>query len=74
MTKYQVVLLRFLKGFVATAVPVITAQLAGIVDPTPEALKRAAFSLVIPLVSGLLLALDKSINYVPAQPETETEV
>lgn len=78
MTKYQVVLHRFLKGFVATAVPVITTQLAGITDPTPENLKRVGLSLIIPLISGLLLALDKSINYVEnyveVKPESQAQI
>jgi hypothetical protein len=70
-SKFAVIFKRFLRGFIATAIPIITLELSKGYDlSNPSDLKKFALSLITPLVAGLLLALEKHIRWVePDQPE-----
>jgi hypothetical protein len=73
-SKAWVLFTRFIRGFLATAIPVITVELAKGYDlSNPVDLKRLIASLATPLVAGLLLALEKWSRWVdPEQPEPLT--
>ncbi len=58
-SKLIVLLKRFIRGFLATAVPVISVELAKGYDLSNSVdLKRFVASLITPLIAGLLLALE----------------
>ena len=73
MTKYQAIFQRFCKGFIASAIPTIVAALAGVTqfNNTTE-LKAFSIGLAVPLITGLLLSLEKAINWV--EPEKPIEI
>ncbi len=70
MTKFQVILIRFCKGFIGSAIPTIVAALAGITQfNNLSELKAFAITIAVPLATGALLALEKAINWVePTEP------
>ncbi len=71
MTKAEAVFNRFLKGFISSSISTILAALIGVTafNNTNE-LKTFLLALIVPLVTGALLALEKAINWVePEQPE-----
>jgi hypothetical protein len=73
MTKYQAVLIRFCKGFIASAIPIIVSALSGITQfNNLTEVKAFLISIAIPIVTGLLLAFEKAINWV--EPETPVEI
>ncbi len=73
MTKSQAIFNRFLKGFISSSITTILASLVGVTafNSTNE-LKTFLLNLTIPLFTGLLLALEKAINWTP--PETPVPV
>src|SRR5687768_6965658 len=73
-SKAWVLFTRFVRGFVATAIPIVTVEIAKGYDLTnPVELKRLFASLSTPLVAGLLLALEKWARWVdPEEPEPLT--
>lgn len=70
MTKYQALLLRFLKGAVAASIPVLVTALSGVTQfNNLTELKQFLITIAVPLVTGLLLAFEKAINWVePTKP------
>jgi uncharacterized membrane protein len=70
MSKYQALLLRFLKGAVAASIPVFVTALSGVTQfNNITELKQFLITIAVPVVTGLLLAFEKAINWVePTQP------
>jgi ABC-type anion transport system duplicated permease subunit len=67
-SKSSVIFKRFLRVFIATAIPVVTLELAKGYDlSNPVDIKRFILSLITPLISGLLVAADKYVRWV--EPE-----
>jgi hypothetical protein len=73
-SKSSVLLKRFIRGFLATAIPVVSLELAKGYDlSNPTDIKRFLLTLITPLISGLLLALEKNLRWVePEHPEPLT--
>lgn len=66
--RFKSTIVRFLKGFLSVEVPIIVAQLGNVTDITNIAqVKSFAFSLVLPTISGALLAAEKWMRWDPAQ-------
>lgn len=73
MTKAQAILNRFFKGFIGSAIPTIVAALAGIGQFNNfSELKTFLIGLSVPLATGLLLAIEKAVNWV--EPEKPIEI
>lgn len=71
MSKSSAIFQRFLKGFIATVIPVVLIELGKGYDfSTSTDLKRFFFSLLTPVVSGLLLAVEKTVSW--QDPQTPT--
>lgn len=67
MTKYQSVLLRFLKGFIAGGLGEIAPLLSGgITIHTTSDLKTIGLALIVPFVSGGILAVEKLLSWTDA--------
>ena len=74
MTKYQVVVLRFAKGFIAGGLGTVAAVLAGGVSiHSVEELQKVLISLIVPFLTGGILAAEKYLNYVPNEVQTTEE-
>ena len=71
MTKYQAILIRFCKGFIASSIPIIVTSLSGITQfNNLTEVKAFLISIAVPIITGLLLAFEKAINWVePSTPE-----
>lgn len=64
MNKFKSIFLRFLKGFVSVELPIVVAQLANVTDITNIAqVKSFAINLILPTISGLLLAGEKWLSW-----------
>lgn len=73
MTKANVIFIRFLKGFVGSAIPTIVTALSGVTQfNTASEVKAFALTLAVPLITGLLLAAEKAINW--QEPEKPVEI
>lgn len=73
MSKSQALFQRFLKGFVASAIPTIVTALAGITQfNNVSELKAFLIGIAVPLVTGMLLAFEKAINW--QEPEQPVEI
>lgn len=71
MTKIQSVALRFLKGFIAAGLAsVATVLAAGATIHNLTDLKTLGISLVIPFITGGLLAVEKMITWQDVPPST----
>lgn len=74
MTKSQAILNRFVKGFIASAIPTIVTALAGITQfNNSDEVKAFLIGIAVPIITGALLAFEKAINWVePQQAEPLT--
>lgn len=64
MTKYEALLLRFLKGAVAASIPVLVTALSGVTQfNNITELKQFLITIAVPVVTGLLLAFEKAVNW-----------
>lgn len=73
MTKAQVVFNRFLKGFIASAIPIIVTALAGVTQfNNANEVRAFLIGIAVPVITGGLLAFEKAINWV--EPEKPVEI
>lgn len=73
MSKYQTVLIRFTKGFIAGGLASVVAVLAGGVNiQSVEDLQKVLISLIVPFITGGLLAIEKYLNYAPTDTPPST--
>ena len=73
MTKYQAILLRFVKGAVASSIPILITALSGVQQfNNLGEVKTLLISLAVPITTGLLLAAEKAINW--QEPATPVEI
>lgn len=73
MTKAQAIFNRFIKGFVASAIPIIVGELSGVAQfNNATEVKTFLIAVAVPILTGALLAFEKALNWV--EPEKPIEI